>query len=102
MGTGGTVTTLVAILHELRAYDGARVHGATVARGSLLSLAERLSALPSRARRSLPGLETARADVICAGAWIVVETLDWANAQELVVSDRGVRWGLVRKLLHEA
>ncbi|HEY8943834.1 MAG TPA: hypothetical protein VIM73_06225 [Polyangiaceae bacterium] len=50
-------------------------------------------------RRALSGLEPKRADVIPVGAEIVRRVLAWSGAAELVVSDRGVRWGLAERLV---
>jgi exopolyphosphatase/guanosine-5'-triphosphate,3'-diphosphate pyrophosphatase len=55
--------------------------------------------MPLAERRALPGLEPARADVIVAGTIIAHRVLDWSGSDELLVSDRGVRWGLARKML---
>ncbi|HMJ12158.1 MAG TPA: Ppx/GppA phosphatase family protein [Polyangiaceae bacterium] len=99
VGVAGTLTTLAAIEAELEPYDGARVHGSMLATSAVRALVQRLAALSSTARRSLRGLEEKRADVIVAGAVIAAEVLDWCGAEELVVSDRGVRWGLAQRLL---
>jgi len=95
---GGTATTLVCIDRRLVVYDSSQVHGATLPVTGLLRLATHLSGLSTTERRALPGLEPARADVICAGAWILVELCAWSRADALLVSDRGVRWGLVEEL----
>jgi exopolyphosphatase / guanosine-5'-triphosphate,3'-diphosphate pyrophosphatase len=47
----------------------------------------------------LPGLEPGRADVIVTGAAILSELFAWAGTEEILVSDRGVRWGLVLQML---
>jgi exopolyphosphatase/guanosine-5'-triphosphate,3'-diphosphate pyrophosphatase len=46
-------------------------------------------------RRTLPGLQPKRADVIVAGAVILRRALDVLRAPTAVVSDRGLRWGLL-------
>lgn len=99
VGVAGTITTLSAIEQSLDQYDSSRVHGARLRRSTVSDLARRLAALPLEQRRALSGLPPARADVIVAGALIVEGVLGWANADELIVSDRGVRWGLARALL---
>jgi exopolyphosphatase/guanosine-5'-triphosphate,3'-diphosphate pyrophosphatase len=40
-------------------------------------------------------MEPKRADVILAGAIVVVEAMRAAGFERLTVSDRGVRWGLL-------
>jgi exopolyphosphatase/guanosine-5'-triphosphate,3'-diphosphate pyrophosphatase len=98
VGVAGTVTTLASIALGLNAYDSARVHGLVLEREALFTLAERLAHLPLRDRIALPGLEPKRADVIGMGAQIVCRLLDWCGATRLVVSDRGVRWGVAQRL----
>lgn len=98
VGVAGTVTTLAAIEQGLHVYDAARVHGAQLSRAAVARLVARLSAASLSERRGIPGLEPGRADVIVVGALIVEQVLDWAGADELVVSDRGVRWGLALEL----
>lgn len=99
VGVAGTVTTLAAIERGVDPYDGARVHGSELTAPAVERLLEGLAALDLKRRRSLKGLEPARADVIVAGALIVSELMTWGAATRLVVSDRGVRWGLVHDLL---
>jgi exopolyphosphatase/guanosine-5'-triphosphate,3'-diphosphate pyrophosphatase len=94
VGIGGTVTTLCAMELAMTRYDGARVHGYPLRASAVRDWVRKLSGMDVAARRALPGLEPARADVIIAGAIIVEELLGWAGVQSLTVSDRGVRWGL--------
>jgi exopolyphosphatase / guanosine-5'-triphosphate,3'-diphosphate pyrophosphatase len=99
LGVAGTVTTLKALELGLPAYDGARVHGSRLSLESVEKLCEKLASLTLEQRQQLPGLEPKRADVIVAGAIIVREILRRAGAVDSVVSDRGVRFGLLEKLL---
>jgi exopolyphosphatase/pppGpp-phosphohydrolase len=43
-------------------------------------------------------MEPSRADVIVVGSAIVRAVLSWSGATKLMVSDRGVRWGLAAEL----
>jgi exopolyphosphatase/guanosine-5'-triphosphate,3'-diphosphate pyrophosphatase len=95
VGVAGTVTTLSAVEQALPEYDAERVHGATLTLDSADALVARLAALTVRARAALPGMEPKRADVILAGAIVVVEAMRAAGFDRLTVSDRGVRWGLL-------
>jgi exopolyphosphatase / guanosine-5'-triphosphate,3'-diphosphate pyrophosphatase len=61
-------------------------------------LTARLASLDLARRRALPGMEPARADVLIVGSAIARAVLHWSGAAELVVSDRGVRWGLAEEL----
>ena len=97
VGVAGTVTQLAALELELERYDSSRVHGYTLTRGAVERLATRLASLDLAQRRALPGMEPARADVIVVGSAIARAVLEWSGATELIVSDRGVRWGLAEE-----
>jgi exopolyphosphatase/guanosine-5'-triphosphate,3'-diphosphate pyrophosphatase len=66
--------------------------------GEIGSTGQRLAKLTVAERKSVAGLEPKRADVIPVGAIIVEAVVAWARANEVVVSDRGVRWGLALEL----
>jgi len=98
VGVAGTVTQLAALELELEPYDATRVHGHRLTRDAVDRLATRLTSLDLAQRRALPGMEPARADVLVVGGAIARAVLHWSGAAELVVSDRGVRWGLAEEL----
>jgi exopolyphosphatase/guanosine-5'-triphosphate,3'-diphosphate pyrophosphatase len=98
VGVAGTVTTLAAFARGVVPYDAARVHGLRLSAAEIARAAGELAGMPLSARRALAAIDPKRADVIVAGAVLVEEILAWAGAGELVVSDRGVRWGLARRL----
>lgn len=95
VAVAGTVTTLAAVAQALPAYDALRVHGSTLPRPELARLVARLAAMPAADRARLPGMEPKRADVIVAGGILVATALELGGFEELTVSDRGVRWGLL-------
>lgn len=98
VGVAGTVTQLAALELELTPYDSTRVHGHRLTRSTVDRLTTRLASLGLAQRRVLPGMEPARADVLVVGSAIAQAVLEWSGASELVVSDRGVRWGLAEEL----
>lgn len=95
VGTAGTVTTLAALDLGLAHYDPSRVHGHRLSRDAVGVLLGRLGALDVRGRAALPCLEPGRADLIVAGVVIVAETMTCLGAAEVVVSDHGLREGLL-------
>jgi exopolyphosphatase/guanosine-5'-triphosphate,3'-diphosphate pyrophosphatase len=95
VGIAGTVTTLAAMALRLDTYDPARVHGHRLGRDELAALVETLARTPLAARKAMPGLDPRRADVIYAGACILLAIVDHARASACLVSDRGIRWGLI-------
>jgi exopolyphosphatase/guanosine-5'-triphosphate,3'-diphosphate pyrophosphatase len=99
---GGTATTLAALSLELDFYDGRKVHGARVPKEKIQALRKRLSKLTIAERALIPCLPSGRADIAVAGALLVEELVDWLEVDSIVVSDRGLRFGLIMELLGES
>jgi exopolyphosphatase/guanosine-5'-triphosphate,3'-diphosphate pyrophosphatase len=98
VGMAGTVTTIAAIARGIDPYDPAKIHGMRLSRQEIADAAHALRELPLAERKKLGGLEEKRADVIPVGAAILETIVAWAGAEEIVVSDRGVRWGIALQL----
>jgi exopolyphosphatase/guanosine-5'-triphosphate,3'-diphosphate pyrophosphatase len=101
IGIAGTMTTLAAVALGLAPYDGARVHGHRMQRADLRRVVDDLARQNLDSRRHVAGMEPKRADVIVSGGFIALSLLDRWNADEVIVSDRGVRWGLAEELAGE-
>jgi exopolyphosphatase/guanosine-5'-triphosphate,3'-diphosphate pyrophosphatase len=99
VGTAGTATTLAALDLGLLVYDPVRVQGHALARGAIEGLLARLGALTVAERGAVPCLEPGRADLIVGGTAIVLATMDLVGADVLVVSDRGLREGILANRL---
>ena len=102
VGSAGTVTTLAALDLGLTAYDPERVQGHALTRAAIERQRVRLAALDVAGRAALPCLEPGRADLILPGIAIVMATLDHAGCARLIVSDWGLREGIVAELLQAA
>ena len=98
VGTAGTVTTLAALDLDLHQYDPGRVQGHVLARGAIEGLLARLGALTVGERGALPCLEPGRADLIIGGTAVVLATMDLMAAGRLIVSDWGLREGILIQL----
>lgn len=98
VGVAGTVTTLAAISEKMSSYDPALIHGSSLASRTISELVKMLAQMTVEERKQLPGLTPGRADVIVSGAILCEEILHFARAEELLVSDRGVRFGLLAEL----
>jgi exopolyphosphatase/guanosine-5'-triphosphate,3'-diphosphate pyrophosphatase len=98
IGVAGTVTTLASVALELDSYDSAIVHGHVLTRETVARVVQKLTTTPLETRKTLRGMEPRRADVIVTGAVIVERVLAWSGVPEMIVSDRGVRWGLAAEL----
>jgi exopolyphosphatase/guanosine-5'-triphosphate,3'-diphosphate pyrophosphatase len=99
VGVAGTVTSLAAMSLELATYDPARVHGHHLSRADLTRQLARLAAATQAERERIVGLDPRRADVIFSGAVILERIAAAAGVAEVLVSDRGIRWGLLYELI---
>jgi exopolyphosphatase / guanosine-5'-triphosphate,3'-diphosphate pyrophosphatase len=96
VGLGGAITNMTAVMLELDPYDPARVQGATLGAVEVDRQIERYRSRDAQARRAIPGLQPARAEVILAGACVVRTVMEKLGKDTLTVSDRGVRHGVLR------
>jgi exopolyphosphatase/guanosine-5'-triphosphate,3'-diphosphate pyrophosphatase len=97
-GTAGTVTTLAAIDQELAAYDPGRINGYVLSSGVIDGIVLKLSALTHDGRKAVRGLEQGREDIILAGAIVAQEIMRWSGAAAMLVSDWGLREGIILDL----
>jgi exopolyphosphatase/guanosine-5'-triphosphate,3'-diphosphate pyrophosphatase len=87
---GGAVTNLTAVSYSMARYDPDKIQGTVLERAEIDRQIELYRTTPRDQRAAIVGLQPKRADVILAGACIVR-----ATTNELTVSDRGLRHGLV-------
>ena len=92
---GGAVTNLAAVKHGLAEYDPDVVQGTVLDRAEIDRQIELYRNRSADERRTIEGLQPARADVILAGACIVRTVLELLGQESLTVSDRGLRHGVL-------
>jgi exopolyphosphatase/guanosine-5'-triphosphate,3'-diphosphate pyrophosphatase len=92
---GGAVTNLAAVKHELGTYDPDIVQGTVLDRAEIDRQIELYRSRPARERLRIAGLQPKRAEVILAGACIVRTVMSKLGSEDLRVSDRGLRHGLL-------
>ena len=92
---GGAVTNLAAVKHGLARYDPDVIQGTVLDRAEIDRQIEHYRGLDAAGRRSIVGLQPARAEVILAGACIVRTILDQLDGEAITVSDRGLRHGVL-------
>ena len=95
VGMGGAVTNLTAVSLALSPYDPDRVQGASLTRAEVKGQIARYATLHAEGRRAIPGLQPGRAEVILAGALVVLTLMDKLGQNRLSVSDRGLRHGVL-------
>jgi len=98
VGIAGTATTLAAVAIGLEPYDPDRVQGMRVPRVEVDAQLRRYLSASTAERSTIRGLDPKRADVIHAGCAIIARVMARMEADALVVSDRGIRFGLLAEL----
>ena len=92
---GGAVTNMAAVSHALTTYDPGVVHGSVLSLAEIDRQIELYRSRDAADRRSIVGLQPKRADVILAGACIVRTVMEKLDQEQITVSDRGLRHGVL-------
>jgi exopolyphosphatase/guanosine-5'-triphosphate,3'-diphosphate pyrophosphatase len=100
VGTAGTIASLAAMAQKLPAYEPARIHNYTLDLDTIRELEEALLSRKKADRVGLPGLEKGREEVIASGAIIIRTVMETLELSECLVSDLGLREGVLLNLLH--
>ncbi|RYD53715.1 MAG: Ppx/GppA family phosphatase [Sphingomonadales bacterium] len=100
LGTSGTVTTLASVHLGLAAYDRSVVDGLIVPTQSMRDVSTRLAGMTLGERSQVPCIGSERADLVVAGCAILETILDLWPAERLGIADRGIREGILRRLMN--
>jgi len=95
VGVAGTVVALAQLQLGLSHFDPKALDGAELTRGDIHRLVEELKWRNVAERKTLPGMEPGRADVLLAGALILWRSLEVLGFPSLKVSTRGLRYGVI-------
>lgn len=95
VGVAGTVTTTLQVVRGHATWDPDEVHGATLSRAEVDAARSRLAAMTPEQRAAVPGLHPGRAELIVAGMSLLLGVMRHTETREVLVSDRGVRFGLL-------
>src|SRR5262249_39707797 len=95
VGMGGGITNMAAVEHGLGRYGPELVQGTEPDRAEIDRQIELYRTRSADERREIAGLQPKRAEVMLAGACIVRTVLEKLGRDSLVVSDRGLRHGLI-------
>jgi len=99
LGTSGTVTTLGSVHLGLSHYDRAQVDGLIVPADAMRRISADLSRKSVKERAQLACIGSERADLVVAGCAILETILDLWPAERLGIADRGIREGILRRLM---
>jgi exopolyphosphatase/guanosine-5'-triphosphate,3'-diphosphate pyrophosphatase len=102
VGLAGTITTLGAVALGLDEYDSSRVHLSHMSLGQVRDLTNRLLGMTPQERKAIPSMHPGRADVIGAGALILLAIMERVAPSlatpEVVVSERDILDGIAASI----
>lgn len=102
VGLAGTVTTLGAVALDLEEYDSERIHLSHIPLGRVRDITTRLLGLTPDERKAIPVIHPGRADVIGAGALLLLAIMERVApslaAPEVVVSERDILDGIAASI----
>lgn len=98
IGTAGTITSLAAMAQNLATYEPARIHNYQLKLETIRELEQTMLSRTKAERVGLPGLEKNREEVIAAGAIIIRTIMETLGQRECLVSDLGLREGVLLNL----
>ena len=101
VGVAGTVTTLKAVELQMENYDHSFIHGKELTLNSIIKLGKLFLSMSNLKRAKLKGLPSERSDIIPMGVIILEAILRKINRQSIIISDHGLRWGLIYRWIDE-
>ena len=99
IGTGGTFTTLAAMVKEIPWTARTHMHGTRVTKEEIRRVGEKLAGMPLEERIRLPGLQPGRADIVVHGICILLAVMDRFEMDAVTVSEWGNLDGYLWKKL---
>ncbi len=90
----GTVTTLSSVNQHLERWDPEKIQGSIITLSELESMITLFRRTTNEERRAIPGMIHGREETILAGSLILKAVMEKLGVQEVIVSDRGLRYGL--------
>ncbi len=95
VGVGGTIVNLAAVKMGTSHDDHEALHGQSLSASEIEEQVRLFRASSSEDRARVPGLAARRADIIVAGAAIVQAILRRLGVEQIYVSTRGLRYGVM-------
>lgn len=95
IGTAGTITTLAAIDQRLAYYDPHKINSHLLTRERIRGIFRQLTGMSRDLRKTVPGLEPGREDLIIPGTAILLNIMDRCGFDTLTVSEGGLLEGML-------
>lgn len=100
VAVGGTATTLASVEQGLNEFIPEKIHHFVLKKDELKKQLLLYRSKTIEERKKIPGLPSARSDVILAGGMILYLAMEELNCPSVLISCHGVRYGLLYKKLN--
>ena len=94
VGVAGTITTLSAIKNGLEDFNENIIHKDILRISDINDIFNKLTSMTAKERLDLGSYMAGRSDVIIPGTLILMELMKFLKAEEIIVSAKGLRYGL--------
>lgn len=101
IGIAGTCTSLVSVAHKIIDYIPGVIEGRGISRQSVSKWKNLLFKKNLDERRALPGMPPARAEILPAGALILEMAMSVLTKQDMIVSEKGLIFGMAYEMTLE-
>lgn len=101
LGTSGTVTTVAGVHLRLEVYDREKIDGLWMEAAEVPRISRDLMNMSFEKRAAIPSIGRERADLVLGGCAILEAMLETWAPEQLRVADRGLREGILAKLMAE-
>ena len=101
VGVAGTATTIGALDSGIEDFNAETLNGHLLCQTKVEEITAYLATLELQKLRAIPQIHPQRADIISAGALILSTALRLFQCPALIVSTRGIRYGLLMRALEQ-
>ena len=98
VGIGGTATTMGSMHLKLAIFNRELIHGINLTMDKLVTQVRELQTMGIESRKKIAGLPPDRADIICAGAMVILASMEKMAKTTIHISCQGLRYGLFYQL----
>jgi exopolyphosphatase/guanosine-5'-triphosphate,3'-diphosphate pyrophosphatase len=97
IGSCGAITTMAAVKHQIKQYHSNLIHGTRLTRRDVQKQIQLFASKTIHQREQISGIQKGRADIVLAGACIVECVMEKLQCDQILVCDRGLRYGVINR-----
>ena len=98
IGSCGAITTMAAVKLQMIHYHSDLIHGAKLTQTDIQKQIKMFARKTIQERKQISGIQKGRADIVLAGACIVECVMTKLSCDQILVCDRGLRYGMINEV----